>query len=79
MTQVKLYLAQLDNGWVIQDESGNMVGSVEVALDKDVYYQLGKCMMSNIRAALYEAKYNDCELDINIKPVDSRLNKTTEA
>lgn len=79
MTQVKLYLDQLDNGWVIRDESDAQNIATEIVKDKNVRYHIGKWIMSEVIEAMNEAILNGCELEINIKPVESRLNKNVKA
>lgn len=73
---VKLYLDQLDNGWVMMDETEALSCSSEIVEDKNIRYQLGSAIFEYMRSAMDEVASNGCELEINIKPVDSRLNKT---
>lgn len=77
MGKIKLYLDQLDNGWVMMDETEALSCSAYIVKDKNIRYQFGLTIFDYIRSAMDEVASNGCELEINIKPVDSRLNKTT--
>lgn len=54
MEKIKLYLDQLDNGWVLQDETEAQSCYAEIARDKDIRYQLGLAIFDYVRNAMDE-------------------------
>ena len=74
--KLKYFIEQCDNGIVIADKTDykdGEVGMAEVALDKDICYQLGKWLWSEIKDHMDRELSNAVELDINIQSVKTRL------
>lgn len=79
MEKIKLYLDQLDNGWVLQDETDTQNSSTEIVEDKDIRYQLGLAIFDYVRSAMDEIASNGCEIELTVSTVPSRLIKTEQA
>lgn len=74
--KINYYIEQCDNGIVIADKTDCKEGevcAVEVALDKDICYQLGKWIWSEIKTHIDRELANAVELNINIQSVKTRL------
>ena len=78
MEKIKLYLDQLDNGWVLQDETDTQNGSTDIVEDKDIRYQLGLAILDYVRSAMDEVASNGCEIELTVNGVPSRLIKTEQ-
>lgn len=78
MEKIKLYLDQLDNGWVLQDETDTQNSSTEIVEDKDIRYQLGVAIFDYMRSAMDEEASNGCEIELTVNGVPSRLIKTEQ-
>ena len=78
MKKIKLYLDQLDNGWVLQDETAAQSCSAEIVEDKDIRYQLGLAIFDYMRSAMDEVASNGCEIELTVSAVPSRLIKTEQ-
>ena len=78
MEKIKLYLDQLDNGWVLQDETDTQNGSTEIVEDKDIRYQLGLAILDYVRSAMDEVASTGCEIELTVSAVPSRLIKTEQ-
>ncbi len=74
MEKIKLYLDQLDNGWVLQDETNGGI-FVEMVKDKDIRYQIGLAIFDYVRNAMNEVASNGCEIELTVSAVPSRLIK----
>ena len=77
MGKIKLYLDQLDNGWILQDETGAQCYA-EIVKDKDIRYQLGLAIFDYVRNAMDEAASNGCEIELTVSAVPSRLIKVEQ-
>ena len=73
MEKIKLYLEQLDNGWVLQDETTAQSCSAEIVEDKDIRYQIGLAIFDYVRSAMDEVASNGCEIELTVNGVSSRL------
>ena len=73
MGKIKLYLEQLDNGWVLQDETEALSCTAEIVRDKDIRYQLGLAIYDYVQSAMDEAAGNGCEIELTVNGVSSRL------
>lgn len=78
MEKIKLYLDQLDNGWVLQDETEAQSCSAGIVEDKDIRYQLGVAIFDYMRSAMDEVASNGCEIELTVSAVPSRLIKTEQ-
>ena len=78
MEKIKLYLDQLDNGWVLQDETDTQNSSTEIVEDKDIRYQIGLAILDYVRSAMDEVASNGCEIELTVSAVPSRLIKTEQ-
>lgn len=70
-----LYLDQLNNGWVLQDETEALTCSADIVEDKDIRYQLGLAIFDYVRSAMDEVASNGCEIELTVSAVPSRLIK----
>jgi len=78
MEKIKLYLDQLDNGWVLQDETDTQNSTTEIVEDENIRYKLGSTIMDYIRSAMDEVASNGCEIELTVSAVPSRLIKTEQ-
>lgn len=78
MEKIKLYLDQLDNGWVLQDETDTQNSSTEIVEDKDIRYQIGLAIFDYMRSAMDEVASNGCEIELTVSAMPSRLIKTEQ-
>ena len=78
MGKIKLYLDQLDNGWVLKDETDAQSCSADIVEDKDIRYQLGLAIFDYVRNAMDEEASNGCEIELTVNGVPSRLIKTEQ-
>ena len=75
MEKIKLYLDQLDNGWILQDETAAQSCSADIVNDRDIRYQLGLAIFDYVRSAMDEDASNGCEIELTVCGVPSRLIK----
>ncbi len=76
MSKIKYYIEQCDNGIVIADKTDYQdgeVGMAEVALDKDICYQLGKLIWQDIKYKLDETLESGADIELEIKPRRAKL------
>ena len=78
MEKIKLYLDQLDNGWVLKDETDTLNSTTDIVEDKDIRYQLGLAIFDYMRSAMDEVASNGCEIELTVSAVPSRLIKTEQ-
>lgn len=78
MEKIKLYLDQLDNGWVLQNETDAQSCSADIVEDKDIRYQLGLAIFDYVRSAMDDVASNGCEIELTVNGVPSRLIKTEQ-
>lgn len=77
MKNLNYHIEQADNGIVIGDRTDckehEPSTSLEVALDKDVQYTIGRTIWLEIKHLMDKELCNAVELEINIKPKQYRI------